>query len=461
MNLPDFLRSTTLRWTLVVFGVFGAAILLSFGFVYLRTTTYMTDRIDGAVARELEILVAAGQERRNQGIEDWLAQDPRRVKLAALYRADGTKILGNIDAMPANLPLDGPPRDVSIVRIDPMGREQQTVRAMARRMTSGKLLVIGRNVDENVEVGEILGSAIALGLIPALVAGLIAALFLSRRAQHRIAEVNTRVERIIAGELKQRLPTRGTEEPFDKLAAIVNRMLDEIETLVRNLAGVGDDIAHEMRTPLTCARISLERGRAASKTPDELHAVMDKAIAGIDQSLALTNALLRIREIEQVRRMDGFGDVELDALTREVADLYEPMAEDKKIELAVSTHAVPAIRADRDLLFEALANLLDNAVKFTPEGGRIEVSVNRRPGEGVLRVSDDGPGVPAQECDLIAQRFYRSDRSRHTKGLGLGLSLVAAIVKLHGFRLRIVPGPGFIAEIAFDLAAPKELRAAS
>jgi signal transduction histidine kinase len=183
-----------------------------------------------------------------------------------------------------------------------------------------------------------------------------------------------------------------------------------------------------------------------------LRTAVDKAITGIDQTLSIVTALLRIREIEQTRRRDGFGDVGLAQLLREAGDLYEPFAEERRIALEVKTATDFIVRGDRDLLFEAITNLIDNAIKFTPEGGRVEISTARLADEGVVRVSDTGPGVTAGERDLIVQRFYRSDKSRHTRGLGLGLSLVAAIVKLHGFRFNIWPGPGFVAEIAFQPA---------
>jgi signal transduction histidine kinase len=176
---------------------------------------------------------------------------------------------------------------------------------------------------------------------------------------------------------------------------------------------------------------------------------VDKAIARIDHAIAIVAALLRIREIEQVRRTDGFSNIALADLVGEIGELYEPFAEEKRIALSVRTESELIVRGDRDLLFEAIANLVDNAIKFTPERGRIDVCLTSRGNDGFVRVTDTGPGVREDERELVVQRFYRSDRSRHIKGLGLGLSLVAAIVKLHDFRFDILPGPGFVAEITF------------
>jgi signal transduction histidine kinase len=180
---------------------------------------------------------------------------------------------------------------------------------------------------------------------------------------------------------------------------------------------------------------------------EELQEITDKAIAGIDQSLAIVTALLRLTEIENNRRMAGFGDVALDEILREVCDVYEPIAEDKRIALGVVIDRKVQVWGDRDLLFEAVANLVDNAIKFTPSGGRVELALEAEDDTALVRVSDTGPGIGEQEREAVLRRFYRSDKMRNTPGVGLGLSLVAAIVKLHGFRLIIGPAPGGRIEI--------------
>jgi signal transduction histidine kinase len=277
--------------------------------------------------------------------------------------------------------------------------------------------------------------------------------FLTIRSQRRVEQVNRTVQRFVAGQLQERVPTRGSNDSFGRLETLVNGVLGEIETLVRRLAGVGDDIAHDLRTPLTRVRVLLERAQKKAGSLDELRTSVDQAIVGLDQSLAMITALLRIAEIEHSRRMDAFGSVALADLAREVGELYEPIAEDKNVGFVVNANDDLIVRGDRDLLFEAIANLVDNAVKFTPEGGRVDIEVLRRGDDAAIRVRDTGPGVAVGEEDLVTKRFYRSEKSRRDPGLGLGLSLVSAIAKLHGFRFSILPGPCCTTEISGPQAA--------
>jgi signal transduction histidine kinase len=360
--------------------------------------------------------------------------------------------VGNLESLPPDLKTDNTVQSAVIDRLDEDGREKQTVRLTSRSLPNGELLVIGRNVDEVGEIARVVGRALALGLVPAVLLCLAVGVALSARAGRRIIEVSERVQRIVAGDLHERLPQGNTDDPFSKLAAIVNGMLDEMETLIHTLAGVGNDIAHDLRTPLTRARLTLERGRAGATTVEQLQTTADKAMEGIDQSLAIVTAILRLAEIENSRRSAGFGTVALADLVREVGDMYEPIAEDKGVALVINPPHELAAHGDRDLLIEAVSNLVDNAVKFTPAGGRVEIGLFHGNGENVVRVRDTGSGISEHERDSVMRRFYRSDKVRHTSGLGLGLNLVAAIVKLHGFRFSILPGSGCVVEIRMPAA---------
>jgi signal transduction histidine kinase len=455
MRQPQFIRSNTFHWALSVAAVFAIFVIVLFGFIYWKTDDYLIARSDIMIARQLDFITALPADRRAEAIDQHLNEDSRGVQYAGLFDADGRKLAGNLEHFPSGLKLDDSVQSVSIVRTFPSGEQRRAIRAIARRMPSGNVLLIGREVDETREISHVVGQALALGLLPAFLLCLMAGAWLSMRAQKRVEEVNQRVQRIIAGDLRERLPHRNVDEPFSRLAVIVNGMLDEMEAMIHALAGVGNDIAHDLRTPLTRARLALERGRTNATSLGQLQAVADKAITGIDQSLSIITALLRLAEIENSRRSAGFGSVALQDMLREVCDLYEPIAENKSINLRVEASLRLSVRGDRDLLFEAVANLVDNAIKFTPDGGQVNIDLLRGDRQTIVRVTDTGCGINEQEREAVLRRFYRSDKIRNTPGVGLGLNLVAAIVRLHGFRLTIHAGPGG----RVDIVCPDSQRA--
>jgi signal transduction histidine kinase len=442
MRQAQFLRSNRFRWAAAVAAFLAIFVTLFLGFIYWRVDDYLIARSDRMVAYQLNFFARLPADRLIDAIDDHLGGDSRGVLFAGLFDADGKRIACNLARIPRELEIDKPVQGARVARIDQSKPGDPLVRAIGRRLADGSVLVVGRNVDETRELSQVVGEALALGLLSLFVLCMAAGAWLSVRAERRVEEVNQRVRRIVAGDLRERLPHGSADEPFSRLAAIVNGMLDEMETMINALAGVGNDIAHDLRTPLTRARLALERGRTNAGTVEQLQQVADKAIAGIDQSLSIVTALLRLTEIENSRRSAAFGDVAMYDMLREVCDVYEPIAEDKTIELSVKIVAKAQVRGDRDLLFEALANLVDNAIKFTPEGGRVGIELLRGNSETIVRITDSGPGINQQETEAVLRRFYRSDKIRNTPGVGLGLNLVAAIAKLHGFRLVIHPGPG-------------------
>jgi signal transduction histidine kinase len=448
MGLPEFVRTTTFRSAVIAAVAFAILVLVLFGFIYWTTDRYLVARSDHVIAAQLRVMSALPPERQADVINYQLTEDPRGVQFAGLFGPDGKRIAGNLDGLPSGLKLDDGVQSAELRRSSPTGGETRVVRAIGEHLDGGGVLVIGRDVDEAIELSKVVSQALALGLIPALVLCLAIGALLSIRAEKRIADVNQYVQRIVAGNLRERLPLQPSDDPFSRLAAIVNGMLDEIETLIHAIAGIGNDIAHDLRTPLTRVRLMLERGRSNAETLEQLQLITDRAIAGIDQSLAITTALLRLAEIENSRRSAGFGEVALAELVREVGDLYEPIAENKGITLRIELAHAPTVDGDRDLLMEAIVNLVDNAVKFTPEGGHVEIALLRGTAEDIIRVKDTGSGISESERDIVLKRFYRSDRVKTAPGFGLGLNLVAAIAKLHGFRLTIYPGAGCVIEIA-------------
>jgi signal transduction histidine kinase len=448
MPRRDFLRTTGFRWGIAVAGILAVMVTLLLVFVYWQCMTALLSPLDNALADTATELAPDSTQQILSNFADHTDYDPRRVKLRGLFDAAGDRIGGNLAAVPPGLTLDGVSRTVLAVRSDARGRDTETIRAVCRRLADGRILVIGRNIDELLSFLRRIERILLLALVPAVILSVVGGTLAGLRAQRRLTILRRSAARIMAGHLTERLPAHAGGDDLDQLVHIVNRMLDELETLVRDIKGVGDDIAHDLRTPLTWVRARLERGREHATTLGELGGAVDEAIAGIDQALDVVVALLRIAEIEHGRRYSGFGQMDLGEIVQEVGELYAPIAEDRSLGLELHVASVPAVAGDRDLLFEAVANLVDNAMKFTPSGEKVHLQVETSEGGPVIRVADTGPGIPLRERENVFRRFYRSDKSRHTSGVGLGLNLVAAVVNLHGFSLTLKDNaPGCVVEI--------------
>jgi signal transduction histidine kinase len=258
---------------------------------------------------------------------------------------------------------------------------------------------------------------------------------------------------IMDGDMKLRIPVRGTQDQLDRLAEAINEMLSRIGQLMDNLAQVSNDIAHDLRTPVTHLRHRLERARADCHTPEEYAAALEAAIAKADEILGLFAALLRIAQIEGGERRAAFNNLNLGALLEQMRELFDPVAEEAGHFLDLASAPGLVIRGDRQLLTQLFSNLIENAVVHTPSGTRITLSLRSADGRAVAKVTDDGPGVPEEEHERLFRRLYRREASRTQPGYGLGLSLASAIADLHGASIRILKeGHGMSVEVSFPLA---------
>jgi signal transduction histidine kinase len=436
--LADTFHTATFRTAALAAAAFGAMTLVLFAFIYWQTAGLETERIDRFLQNES---LAISREPPGQVVADVrtrYARDLHRESFASVFTPAEVLLGGDLLEYPAGLPVDRQPHRVMAARAGRVGQALEEVRALARVLPDGRVLVVGHTERDVAEMHRLVLRALAIGLLPALAAALCIGIFASRRTSGRVRAINQTIGRIMQGQLQERLPVSVLPgDALDQLAVSVNRMLDEIERLMDEVRGVGDDIAHDLRTPLTRLHARLEGGLARAESREALADVVQHAIADLDQTFALITALLRIGQIEGSARRAGFGDVDLSEIARGVAELYQPVAELRDVALTVAAEADMAVRGDRDLLFEAAANLVDNAVKFTPAGGSVTLRVYRRDEGAVLAVSDTGPGIPAAQRASALKRFYRGDRSRHVPGHGLGLSLVASIVRLHMFHLHM------------------------
>jgi len=448
VRLAELSRAHAFRTAAIVCAAFGAVTLLLFGFIYWQTAWMDMERIDRRLINEFTILSRETPAALQADITTHYGADLPRQVFAAAFAPDGMRIVGGLQSPPPGLAPDRTPHEAEALRLDERGTTLERVRAVAGRLADGKLLVVGRSEEDLDKLRALVVRALALGLLPALAAALGIGLFASQRTIARVRRVNQAISRIMQGHLSERLPSAGGIDELDQLAGSVNTMLAEIERLLAEVKGVGDNIAHDLRTPLARLRVRLEhaRGRASSLT--ELDSVLGRAIEDLDQTLAIITALLRIGELEAGRRQSGFGNVSLASLLHEAADLVAPLMEQRGLQFQLTLSPDVDILGDRDLLMEALVNLLDNALKFAPEHGSVGLALLQENGRAVIRIADSGAGVPARDRKAVLDRFYRADPSRHIQGVGLGLSLVAAIVRLHGFALAMHDlNPGFAVDI--------------
>jgi signal transduction histidine kinase len=254
---------------------------------------------------------------------------------------------------------------------------------------------------------------------------------MSRSILSRIDLINRTSREIMRGDLTRRMPLNDTSDEFDQLAQNLNDMLDQIEQLMAGIRQVSDNIAHDLRTPLNRLRTRIEVTLIEKPDLSSYRKALEQTIAEADELLKTFNALLTIAQAEAGSSRGDFREVDLHTLARDVADLYEPLAEEKGLGFDIRLHPVPTVLGNRHLLAQALANLLDNAIKYTLPGGRIVLELRTEGGAPMISVSDDGPGIPREERARVLERFYRLEMSRCTPGSGLGLSLAAAVAKLH------------------------------
>jgi signal transduction histidine kinase len=326
-----------------------------------------------------------------------------------------------------------------------------TLYVTATHMPDGRILTLAHATRVTAQVSIIIRHALWWGLSFTLVPGLIGGLILNRGPRRRIRQIEAATQPIVHGDLRARLPVSNRNDELDRLAAIVNGMLDQIERLMGEVKGVCDNIAHDLRTPLTRLRSQLYRVQQQLSDDDSHASLIEHCVADVEELLGRFRALLRISELEDRRRREGFVTVDLGETLRHVHELYAPLAEDRELQFVLQIDSELTLQADPDLLFEALGNLVANAIKFTPVGGRVAITAKPiGPDLARIEVADSGPGIPPEQRHAVWQRFYRSESGREAPGHGLGLSIVAAIAKLHDFELRI-DGDDTGARIAIDV----------
>jgi signal transduction histidine kinase len=444
------LRSTVLRLAIGYAVLFVASALVLAGYIYWTTDRYLARQTDKTIVAGADALL---ERFRNDGvaglvraIESRLAEEADEEEIIALVDPDRRLLAGNLES--------APPENASAWFDLELVRESRSSTARVLRITlsNAHQLFVGRDVQVRLEVRKVVADTLvwSIGVTAgiAILVGLLARALLARR----LARISTVADRVVLGDLSTRVPLTGSGDEFDRLSSDINVMLDRLGELMDGVRQVSNAIAHDLRTPLTRLRSRLETALKAADSPARFRATAESALQELDQVVRIFDALLRIAEIETGHQRAAFAPVDLAVIATDVAEFYQPLAEQRGLTLEVEASPAACV-GDRMLIAQALANLVDNAIKYSPSGGQIRVSTRRQDNDVVLVVADTGPGIPIAERDKVIQRFYRLEESRGSPGSGLGLSLVVSVAKLHGGRLDLDDAqPGLVARLILPAA---------
>jgi len=434
---------------LVFFGISAFALL---GFVYWSTAGISTAQTDDTI--EAEITGLAEQYRSNgmQGVVEIVRQraQNQRQSLYLLVNLARQPLAGNLTAWPDVETQEGGWMEFPYNR--PVGGKNETHQARARHLVlgGGFQLLVGRDVEERVRIERIMQTSLAWAVALTLGLGLIGGVFMSRNLLKRIEVINRTSRDIMAGDLHRRIPATGTDDELDRLANNLNDMLEQIERLVTGMRQVTDNIAHDLRSPLNRLRSRLEVTLMSDSSREDYKLALTQTVEEVEGVLETFNALLNIAKAESGGPDEELTDVDISELAEDIADLYGPVVEDKSMELDMVIAKEITVRGNAQLLSQALANLLDNAVKYAPEQGTIKIRLQREEAGVELVVADDGPGIPEADRERVLDRFVRLESSRNSPGSGLGLSLVKAVALRHSADLRLDDNsPGLRVSIRF------------
>ncbi len=450
--LAKTFRSSTFKQALMFIGIFGAVVIALFGYVYWSTAYYVRSRSDNALLSELAILQEAytggGRDAVISKIAQRIADDHFKDRVYLLANSAFAPLAGNLQAWPSVVKGANGWADFSTQQREHDALRKRPLRATFETLQDGTHLLVGRDVEDLDEFEGKIRLALVLSISLIFVIAGAVSVSVTRRTVGRIESINATSRAIMQSGLGRRIPLRGTRDEWDELAANLNSMLARIEALMGEVKQYTDNVAHDLRTPLSRIRGRLEK--AGRHEGSSVETLIGDTIADLDDVLGMFSSLTRISQIEANDRTAGFHMIDLAAIAREVVELFDATAEDEGVQLDVTGDPSVPVNGDRDLLFDAISNLVDNAIKHGREAGRVTLEISSRDDGAVISVSDDGPGIPTNEHQQVFKRFYRLERSRGTTGNGLGLSLVAAVARLHGANIEVLDKkPGLELRLCF------------
>ena len=455
MLLAKTLTSSTFKLALIAIGTFGMIAVAILGYVYLSTTSYVRSRSDRAIISEYSSLQNAYERSGRDGLIDLIKR-----RMADKSFADHVYVLadpslavlgGNLKAWPSTVTTASGWTEFRAS--EPLSNgTRPLVRAKLETFPNGDRLLVGKDISDLDSFTDQIKKAVIAGVALIFVLAGVASTLVTRRTVGRIESINATSRAIMLSGLDKRIPLRGSNDEWDRVAENLNLMLDRIETLMAEVKQVGDNIAHDLRTPLTRMRGRLEKAYNAQRIGEDDQLLIGDTIADLDAVLRIFSSITRIAQIETQERKRAFRIINLFEIASEVVELYDAAAEQDGTHLIIAGDRQVLVTGDRDLIFDAIANLVDNAIKHGRAGGQVVVANEIIEDRPVISIADDGPGIPAGQYEHVFKRFYRLEQSRYTPGNGLGLSLVAAVAHLHGARIEMLDNsPGLKVKLWFSV----------
>ena len=421
-------------------------------FVWWATAGLLERQVEGAIRADARVLsehwIEGGLASLVINIRERLEQDVDDASLYLLEDEAGDRLAGNVERWPPAITSTEVWYELPVSR----GGTRGMAEMRAFQLPGGDRLLIGRDIRGRDTLRRLLGQTLLYALLLVFALSAVGVIVVRNLFHRMVSNVADTTSRIAAGELNERVKLIGTGDEFDQVAETINDMLDRIARLMDGVRQVSNSIAHDLRTPITRARASLEDALAVERHPNELRAAIEHAVDNLDDITKVFEALLRISEIEAGSRRSAFATFDLVSLLATLAEFYAALAEEEGVTMQVAAPQALELRGDRALLQQAIANLLDNAIKFSPRGGTVTLSAAVIAGRAVISVVDDGPGMPPDDLVRATERFFRGETARSTPGSGLGLALVLAVAQLHGGELRLEDAsPGLAARLLLPL----------
>ena len=446
------LRSAGVRLALAYGGLFGISALALVLFLWWAITALLTNQVDAAIRADAQGLAERWQDGGPAAllatIQSRLAANVDPDALYLVLDPSGRSITGNLGSWPAEVQTIGSTYEIAVQH------DGHTSLARLHRfeLPGGYALLVGRDVQARAAMRGLLTDTLAWALLLGAALGTLGGLAVRRLFRRMLGGVAATAAAIHGGDLSQRVRLSGRGDEFDQVAAGINDMLDRIAVLMDGVRQVGNAIAHDLRTPITRARARLED--AAAHPGSDLQAAVERAVADLDGITAIFQALLRIAEIEAGTRRSAFAPLDAAPLLTGMAELYGAAAEEHGLRLTLQVPEALPLQGDAELIGQAVANLLDNAIKFSPPGGAVTLAGERAGAAVQVTVTDTGPGILPADHARAAERFFRGEAARHTPGFGLGLTLVQAVAHLHGGTLALADnGPGLRAVLTLGASS--------